>query len=272
MNPRSFVPGAIRRMIRQWWPPPEVRAVNARVKKSERFLRSLKDKYKGRRGFVIGNGPSLRVEDLEQIADEISIASNKIYLAFDKTRWRPTLYTIVDTLVWEKIALEVNGRGLTPIIPSYLEPKPIRLHTVRHLGNAPLAWLEAGAEQFSDDLTKGSYGGHTVTFENLQLACFLGLDPIFLIGCDHFYAGEDSRAEANHPIKASAAKNHFIDNYRAVGEAVNPAPIREMTIAYEVAARFASQHGRTILNATRGGHLEAFPRCDFESLFLKTHT
>ena len=45
---------------------------------SQLYLSSIKNKFKGQRGFVIGNGPSLRVEDLERIKNEVSIASNKI--------------------------------------------------------------------------------------------------------------------------------------------------------------------------------------------------
>ena len=40
-----------------------------------------------------------------------------------------------------------------------------------------------------------------------------------------------------------------------------------MTIAYEVAKRVTSNSGKHVINATRGGHLEVFPRVEFESLF-----
>ena len=43
-------------------------------------LKSLHNIHRGKRGFIICNGPSLRSEDLDMIYsnDEISIASNKI--------------------------------------------------------------------------------------------------------------------------------------------------------------------------------------------------
>jgi len=52
---------------------------------------------------VVGNGPSLRVEDLESLAHIPSVASNKITLLFDRTQWRPTLYTIADPLLLFKL-------------------------------------------------------------------------------------------------------------------------------------------------------------------------
>ena len=54
----------------------------ARIKKNDRLfkessneLKKLKDLYAGKRCFIIGNGPSLRKEDLESLKDEVCIAS-----------------------------------------------------------------------------------------------------------------------------------------------------------------------------------------------------
>jgi hypothetical protein len=260
---KDYVSKRIRSLRWRLTSPPQ----DPRVLSSLPFIKSLRDKYRGRRGFVIGNGPSLRIEDLDRLRNEITIASNKIFLAFSETQWRPTFHTVVDNLVWDKVASELNSHGLFPIITSYLPPKPCQHYTVQFLGNAPLIYLEGRGSRFSPDLSKGFYGGHSVTFENIQLAVYLGLDPIILIGCDHYYAGEQNINGRSDPVKHGSDSNHFVKNYRAPGEIVNPAPIKEMTLAYDIAARFAKDNGITILNGTRGGFLEAFPRCDFESLF-----
>lgn len=259
--------GSVARRFSRLWSRPVPDANEVRMTASLPFLRSLKNKYRGRRGFVIGNGPSLRIEDLNRLQSEITIASNKIYLAFEKTAWRPSFHTVVDPLVWDKIADGVNAQGLMPLVTSYLPSPSTRCHVVRDLGNAAEAFLAGAGYRCSDDLTTGWYGGYTVTFENLQLAFHLGLDPIIIIGCDHYYHGEKESDEAEGPVRHGNVRNHFIENYRTAGEIVNPAPIRKMTISYEVAARFARETGRTVLNATRGGFLAAFQRNDFDSLF-----
>ena len=41
------------------------------------YIRSLQNKYEGKRCFIIGNGPSLTPEDLDRIKDEYSFASNR---------------------------------------------------------------------------------------------------------------------------------------------------------------------------------------------------
>ena len=61
-------------------------------------LAALKDKHQGKRAFIIGNGSSLRISDLDRLTGEITFACNKIYLAFDQTQWRPTYYVAGDRL------------------------------------------------------------------------------------------------------------------------------------------------------------------------------
>ncbi|HJD45240.1 MAG TPA: hypothetical protein H9909_00215, partial [Candidatus Mediterraneibacter norfolkensis] len=60
----------------------------------------LKNKHKGERCFVIGNGPSLTAEDLELLKGEITFAANRIYMLFDRTDWRPTYYFCADYVLY----------------------------------------------------------------------------------------------------------------------------------------------------------------------------
>ncbi len=46
-------------------------------------LAALKDKYRGERCFIIGNGPSLRETDTSKLKDEFTFGMNRIYLAFE---------------------------------------------------------------------------------------------------------------------------------------------------------------------------------------------
>ena len=48
-------------------------------------LGALKDKHKGERCFIIGNGPSLKQTDLTKLKNEYTFGLNRIYLAF--RRW-----------------------------------------------------------------------------------------------------------------------------------------------------------------------------------------
>jgi hypothetical protein len=219
--------------------------------------------YAGRRGFVIGNGPSLKIKDLDRIKGDICIASNKIYLAFDQTDWRPTYLTCADKLVWDKISMDLS-KYISEIITINtldISKSSVPVVVARHRGGQ-----QSQPDPFSIDCGWGILGGYTVTYLNLQIAAHLGLNPIYIIGCDHYYSGESDSKRHGSLVTHEGHSNHFIANYRTPGEKVNSAPIEEMNIAFETAARVGAKCGLKIFNATRGGYLEAFERCDFDAI------
>ena len=238
-----------------------------RVAMSADYWRSLKGIHAGRRGFVIGNGPSLTMADLECLKDELSIASNKIYLAFDQVQWRPSYYTICDNLVWLKLRDQI-GRNINKVhIPAYLNGIPWRMRRQTNVWRTLSSQGRAdGLRGFSDDAEVGLYGGGTVTYEYIQLAVHLGLNPIYIIGCDHYYSNEADVTQ-DEAIEVVDGSNHFIKGYRKPGEKVNPAVFEVMNAAYQSARKYSDESGVEIYNATRAGHLEAFKRVDFDSLF-----
>jgi len=223
------------------------------------YWQSIKNSQKGHRGFVIGNGPSLTMSDLDALVDEVSIASNKIYLAFDKTAWRPTYYTVADPLVWDKVQGEAQRIFEKIHIPTYLK---------RSIPSQEIYWRAQYMglpRRFCADLSVGAVSGQTVTFENIQLAVHLGLNPIYIIGCDHSYPGE-SNVTAGVPITQRSTQSHFVKNYRAPGEKVLPASIIDMEAAYREARRYCEKNNIEIFNATRGGKLEIFQRANLDEI------
>ncbi len=236
---------------------------------SRPYWRSLRNRHAGQRGFVIGNGPSLRMEDLSRLQGEICLAANRIYLAFDQTPWRPDYVTVADAVLWPKIREEI-GQHVTGVhAVADLEPAPnAPMHYYAYHGRADdQPESTEAAPAFSGNVLEGIYGGYTVTFDNLQLAVHLGLNPIYLLGCDHFYAGENTDASEGQAIRNASTANHFSAAYRSLGEPVNPAPIAQMNRAFREADRYARTHGITLANATRGGHLDTFHRVDFDGLW-----
>lgn len=72
-------------------------------------LKLYKDIHKGKRCFIIGNGPSLRAEDLNKLSDEITLCGNRIYEIFDKTKWRPTYFFCIDNDGMEEIVNAISN-------------------------------------------------------------------------------------------------------------------------------------------------------------------
>lgn len=67
--------------------------------KSYYQLSNLRNIHKDSRTFIIGSGPSLRIEDLDKLKYKITFACNKLYIAFEKTDWRPNYLSVIDNLV-----------------------------------------------------------------------------------------------------------------------------------------------------------------------------
>lgn len=229
------------------------------------YWQIIKDKHKGKAGFVIGNGPSLKMEDLSKIHNHgyISIASNKISLAFKETLWRPNYYTIADPLVWSKISKNIDVDIEIVHVPSHFEGKDcnVKVKCWKPLYNN----FRKELSNISDNLSVGAFGGFTVTYENIQIALHLGLNPIYIIGCDHYYPG-DKGISTGELVEDSGIQNHFIKEYKSPGEKTISAPIKKMTQAYEIARLYSDKYDVKIFNATRGGHLEAFKRIDLDSV------
>ncbi len=152
------------------------------------------------------------------------------------------------------------------IIGSDLIPfRGIRKKIIFSWNLGPSLRLEHG---FSCDLRKGIYSGHTITYTNLQIAAHLGLNPIYIIGCDHYYGSEQHAAGGNDArgVVSNGETHHFHKNYRSAGEVVLSAPIARMDAAYAMAERETARHGIKVYNATRGGYLEAFERADLDEV------
>jgi len=229
-------------------------------------LKSLKNIHAGQRAFIIGNGPSLTVEDLNKLKNEITFASNKIYLAFKDTVWRPTYYTVVDDLIASNNIGEITSEVDTlKFMPLHLKPllgeqeNTLWLKTkVQHLKNG-----NRTVTNFSEDCSKEIYAGATVTYFNLQIAYHMGIREVYLLGVDHYYPGLHSMkkpAGKNEKfIEEGNNKTHFVQGYNKTGE-VNYLPdFKVQNEAYQTAYEFYKNHNGKIFNASRSTHLDVFP-------------
>ena len=110
-----------------------IKSLEARIQRhqSENFektkygkkLALLKDKYIGQTCFIIGNGPSLRPEDLTVLHQNNikCFSANRIYNTYDKTDWRTDFLVSEDPYVLEEIQDNVNKMDCEyKFIPMYL--------------------------------------------------------------------------------------------------------------------------------------------------------
>ncbi|UCE64127.1 MAG: DUF115 domain-containing protein [Nitrospirota bacterium] len=242
---------------------------------NERKVASLKDIHRGRRCFIVGNGPSLKIEDLDLLKKEITFACNKIYLAFSETEWRPTYYSVLDILVAENNATIIDELHLCKIYHEDVKPY--------FPGADDIIWLKALHEPkvdgeyiggFSDNALRGVYAGWTVLYPQIQLAFFMGIREIYLIGVDFKFdvpTGTGKKCLHGNILEYKGEKNHFHPEYRKPGETWTMPLLELQRKAFSAAKRAVEAKGGCIYNASRETALDVFPRADFDSL-MKQNT
>lgn len=243
--------------------------VTGKNKESADILKSLHNKYKGQRCFILGNGPSLTPEDLNLLKNEITFASNRIYNIFSKTDWRPTYFAMFDENVAqsEGVVEGVSGIDCIKFVrkQGYLSYKDIKGDVCYINSFFDRKYLDK--PEFSDNLVEGLYTIATVTYAQMQIARWMGFDEIYLLGMDNRYKFSELR-------DGSIVRNEGVCNYFGEEAQKEPLPSSavatwEMDVAYEYAEKYSREHGFRIYNATRGGFLEKFERVNLDEILKK---
>ena len=239
-------------------------------------LESLKNKYAGKRIFVIGNGPSLSHTPLHLIENEYAIAMNRISLIYDEVKWRPNFFVCTTENIRKKewhhdIMRSIDLNIVTfawVALREYIGDRE-NIHYLQcdygeEVNNAPpLDW-------WSNDITKGVCKFGTSMLVALQISVYLGFQDIYIIGADLGF--KDSwmqkilRKFHLHKYSERLDKNHFIPSYGTPGlsaDALN----RNMIAAHKLANSATKQSQANIFNATLGGNLEVYPRVNIYDIF-----
>jgi hypothetical protein len=235
--------------------------VDAKEKNLKRIL-ALKDKHKGKIGFIIGNGPSVRIEDLEKLRKEITFCANRFYLAYGNMKFRPKYTLICDNQVITDYGQEIVSKSKgTKIVfydvktPNLPRPKGKHISLVRK---------EPRPMPFSTDPADSVPSGGSVVIAAMQVAYYMGIRTIYLYGIDHSFKFE--KVETKDVWKsAKGDDNHFIKNYRD-GKNWCPPDLKFIEDSFSECRKFAENNGLVIRNATRGGKLEIFERADFDEI------
>lgn len=231
-------------------------------------IAAYQGRYTGRRCFLIGNGPSLRAEDLEALHQngEITFAFNRIYNIFDQTRWRPTFYISQDEKMLQGCADVVNALELA------VKFIPIQLRWYYGIDIADACYFNMISQQyddpenfyFSDDAAHRLYNASTCMYTAAQMAVYMGFSEIYLIGVDHhFRVSQNQKGEI---VVDVTAKDYFTEKYNEDKKNLYIPNTEKSTLTYLAMNRCCKERKVQVYNATRGGKLEVFPRIDFDDL------
>jgi hypothetical protein len=228
------------------------------------LFETLHNKSYGKRCFIIGNGSSLTVRDLELLKEEDCIGANEIHRIFEHTLWRPKYYVLMDRYSKttpeeiEKIDCEKVFLG-----DYYWRHNRVLRNDAICLKQKFL--FSDKKYEFSDDISKCIYVGPTVSFASMQIASYLGYKEMVLVGFDHLY--NNIFDKKGRVVKVDTGRNnHFFADERPDDIIAN---VHGMTLAYEAAKLYCDNHGIRIMNATRGGCLDVFDRVQLEQVIKR---
>lgn len=222
-----------------------------RNKRIEKF----KNKHNGQKCFIIGLGPSLRVEDLDYLNEkkQICFSMNLIDKVYCKTNWRPNYYVAQDVYIMnnqKQVFDYLDG------IEAFISDGSQAFCNETHSDNIYINHMACYAYEddeipFSEDFAQICYMSGTVSYACIQLAVYMGFKEIYLYGID--FSGKSKKYE------------HF---FKHETDTENLPCADQFYVNYISAKKYAEKHGIKIYNASRGGDLELFDRVCLEEIEL----
>lgn len=241
--------------------------------------RSLAGRHRGRRCFVIGNGPSLGDMDLTPLAGELTIGANSFYKHQDAEAVglgylcigdRSFMVDEPNSIEWHRV---IERRLPDAVLMLHPDARAILdkhgLYRGREVHYFRRGVVVPHPELIHFDFTRPiNVGNTTGTQLAIPLAICLGCTEIVLLGFDanwlesftgsyHFYAAHDQFPEFDS-LKTDQRWERYEDHLIFA--------LRDFE-AHRLLAERAAQLGVSIVNATRGGLLDMYPRVRFEDCF-----
>ena len=229
--------------------------------KNRNALMQFKDIHKGKRCFIIANGPSLKHVDFSLLKDEYTIGMNRIYLMEEQNGFMPTYLACIDIYA-QLLQFFDDYDGLK--LPCFYNWN-IRDKFSKKANQYFIK--DSLSPNFSMDIPHKGYGtGKSVTYAAIQLAYYMGFSEVYLIGKDHSY---QTVLKAGKSITSDGQEeNHFIKKYYNPGMLWFAPDYKSEEYAYKLARKAFEKDGRIIKDATTGGHLHVFEKIEFPSLFI----
>ncbi len=239
-----------------------------KIFENEKNLASLKNKHKGKRAFIIGNGPSLKLEDLNKLKKEITFSANRIYLAFDEISWRPTYYSVEDNLVLSQNYEQINALNNTiKIFPnSLLKLKPPINNAIYF--NFYQETFYPNQPKMSSNPFKGLYWGSTIVFTMIQLAVYMGINEIYLVGVDFNFVVPTGADQNPNELTCHGENNHFHKDYRKKGEKWNVPNLHIQERSFQSIKEFCAMNNIIIRNISRKSHLNIIEKANFDDIII----
>lgn len=243
----------------------------------------LKENAPAKRCFIIGNGPSIKKQDLHGLRDEFVFSCNHFDLSPSFSQCVPNVHMVTDPRIvgWEgteeiadRIMSSCSQVGVEsfivtaqayPMMSKVRKPEKVDVRYVLQNRRVPLKG-ELNAANYLPDF-------HTVVHAQICLAIYMGFSEIYLLGCD--CTGFVSFAETGTVDDADKQYGFEMD------EATKKSVVRAKTSSdiaselrwyasifddYRRLYDYCCQRGVKLVNLTEGGVLDCLPRMHLDNV------
>ncbi len=236
-------------------------------KENIRRFHELKGKYKGKRIFIIGNGPSLNQMPLYLLKDEYKMCFNRFFLMVERLNWKPDFFATTDSSIVKDIAEELNEIAIPQVKYAFFpDLHPTNTNYKKYIKERDnVFWLYVDKPGFSDNLPFCGIN-QTVVNAGIQVAAYLGFSDIYVIGVDMtFLDMKVKKINSYEWVSDQDDRNHFDPRYFSKGRVYHN-PNLTMPESFDACRDFYADKDVNIYNAGYGGKLESFPRVKFEEV------
>lgn len=239
--------------------------------------------------YIMGNGPSLRTNldnNLELLERSDTLAVNFAANTPEFRVVRPKYYVLADPHFFRNIS-DKNVAALSESLKAVdwrmtlFVPAKSRRSAARMIGN-PMVSVEGfnflaaegwkWLEQFMFRLRLGMPRPRNVLIPSIMIGIWLGYKKIYILGADHSWL---KTLDVDSDNRVVSVQPHFYKEDSHEVERINRTyldlklhqVLESMTIAfasYHKINAYASRCGITIINATPGSFIDAFPRGSIE--------
>ncbi len=236
-------------------------------------FKRLKDKYKGERAFIIGNGPSLNQTPLYLLKNEYTFAFNRFNLMLERIGWLPNFYMVDDAIVAEDMQEEVSEMIKKTQMSFF--PDVDKLDNRNFLDfisfDKNVYFLHQDPVKFSNFLPHVGTGG-TVIYPAFQILKYLGFDEIFFIGVDVNYKLHkttdvlDEKEVTSIQSKKDDDPNHFDPRYFGKGRKYHQpdqTTVDRILSGLNFLAEYFSKTKCKVYNAGYNSNVKSFQKMDF---------
>lgn len=263
------------------WVLDKIPALAKQLEKNRRYH----NLHSGQRCFIIGNGPSVKEQDLSLLSDEITFTVNQIarnpqfaQLNTNYHLWAdPGFFKMQPTCEgdYELIQIMKQLPDMTecffPYEYAYQYVKKFGLEKSIHVNYYSSRQFVNQEEEI--DFTEFIRGGYTVVQYAVRLALYMGFTEIYLLGCECTtilnvinartlcYRSETHCYEINEDEKVRTRNMYCTLPMQAYYESE-----RGVLEEYRILESYCRKRGVKLINCTPGGLLEEIQRAEYETV------